>query len=256
MTQYLLADSSKIQLKDGQECDQLEIRDDQAVHVVTFSNEPPIPLNLTLSSLRKMPAGVLPTTLTARFSDWTATPSFDDDAFQNPIPLDAIKIESVRDLFDKKRSRGPDPLLGQAAPTFTLQSLDGGKADLGLHLGKRVIVLNFWTTWSGAFRRTAPIVERIRDEFEERDVLFLAINVKEAKEVVQYYASNVKLKLGTVVLDSNGSVAGTYGITGFPRSVVINKGGIVDSVFRGFSSDLELKLRSSLEEVLNADKKE
>ncbi len=109
------------------------------------------------------------------------------------------------------------------AVDFELESLDGTKIKLSELKGKNVIV-NFWATWCGFCVVEMPDLQKLQDAYKDEDLIILAVNVGEAKDVVQKFVEENKLNL-TVLLDTDSKVANTYGLRSFPSTLAVNKKG-------------------------------
>src|SRR5690349_19378182 len=62
-----------------------------------------------------------------------------------------------------------------AAPDFTLVSFDGQEIQLSDLRGK-VVIINFWASWSGPCRIEAPIMQNIWQSYRDRDVIVIGVN--------------------------------------------------------------------------------
>ena len=71
----------------------------------------------------------------------------------------------------------------QSYPDTTLLDLWGNHVRLSHFRGKTVFV-NFWATWYPPYRAEVPEVEAIYQEFEDRDVVVIGVDILELKEVV------------------------------------------------------------------------
>lgn len=109
------------------------------------------------------------------------------------------------------------------AVDFELESLEGTKIKLSELKGKNVIV-NFWATWCDFCVVEMPDLQKLQDTYKDDDLIILAVNVGETKDVVQKFAEENKLNL-TVLLDTDSNVANTYGLRSFPSTLAINKKG-------------------------------
>ncbi len=110
------------------------------------------------------------------------------------------------------------------APDFTLKDLNGNDVKLSDYKGK-IVILNFWAVWCKYCLVEMPDFNELNKELEkENEVVILAINSQESPDKVKDYlsSSNIDLK---VLLDQDGAVTQTYGITGFPTTFFINKDG-------------------------------
>ena len=142
-------------------------------------------------------------------------------------------------------------LVGKPAPDFELDLLDGKKFRLSEHKGK-IIVLDFWASWCGPCLQVMPQVDKVADEFADRGVELVAVNLEETEDRIQAALDRLKLKM-TVALDRNGRTAEKYGATSIPQTVIIDRNGKVVRLFVGGGARFGDQLRAALEAVL-ADK--
>lgn len=129
---------------------------------------------------------------------------------------------------------GPHPLDGKAAPDFTLPRLDGTSANLSSHLGKEVVVLDFWASWCPPCRKGLPVLDSLAKSLKGQPVAIYAINIRESKALVTEFARLEKLTL-PILLDDTGLVADDYGVTTIPQTVIIDRSGQVHKVLVGLS---------------------
>lgn len=111
------------------------------------------------------------------------------------------------------------------APDFKLQGLDGKEYTLDQFKGK-YIFMNFWATWCKYCKQEMPDIQEVFQEYEvEKDqVVFLAIDVGESKDVVEKYINDGGYTF-KVLLDTEQNVAAQYGIRSFPTTIFIDKEG-------------------------------
>mgnify|MGYP000894269480 FL=1 len=152
---------------------------------------------------------------------------------------------------DDSGSESPDNASDEnkvMAPDFGLKNLDGETVKLSDYRGK-IVILNFWATWCYWCKVEMPDFNELNEELEKEDeAVILAVNVEESKDtVVEYLTSeNINLK---VLLDEDGAVARTYGVTGLPNTFIINKDGSVYGYIPGATD------RDALEKVIDKVKK-
>lgn len=145
-----------------------------------------------------------------------------------------------------------DPLVGHAAPAFTLTLLHpaGGQSTLSLaDLKGKPVVLNFWASWCAPCKEEMPLLEQTWKQMQARgkDVVFLGVDFQEssgdAASFLQAHA--ISYQIG---LDTDGAVALKYDITALPQTVFINRQDVVASRIPG---ELTSKtLTSSLNQIL------
>jgi len=131
------------------------------------------------------------------------------------------------------------PLLGQPAPDFTLDLLDGSRLSLA-DLRGQVVVLNFWTTWCPPCADELPDLEALWSEYQARGVVFVGIAVQEEKVEVREMGSQFGLTY-PLGLDPEERIAAPYGITGVPETFVIDPQGQMAAVHVGSVDARELR---------------
>jgi peroxiredoxin len=108
-------------------------------------------------------------------------------------------------------------------PDFTLPSLDGKKVSLKDFRGK-VVFLNFWATWCVPCREEMPAMEKLYQEFKEKNFVVLAVNVKDRKADAVNFIKELKLSY-PVVIDPDAQVGLLYGAWGLPTTYLIGPKG-------------------------------
>lgn len=140
-------------------------------------------------------------------------------------------IDSEEDVVSEEENstEGPraensyDIEVGELAPNFTLENLDGEQVSLEDYRGK-IVMLNFWATWCKFCVTEMPDMNILQEEND--DLVILAVNVKEEKDKVKDYIEGGGYDF-EVVLDYEGKVAQTYLISAYPTSYFIDKEGIL-----------------------------
>jgi thiol-disulfide isomerase/thioredoxin len=143
-------------------------------------------------------------------------------------------------------------LVGKPAPDFELELLGGEKFRVSACKG-RVVVLDFWATWCGPCIQAMPQVERVAQEFRDRGVQLVAVNLQEAPDRITAMLERHKLS-PAVALDRNGAVAEKYGANAIPQTVIIDRDGNVARLFVGGGPHLGDQLRDALNAVLGGNK--
>ena len=181
---------------------------------------------------------------------------------------DTISVDASRSRYGKwKLQHAPDPkyvnesdepndrpsdtpqmrLIGQGAPEFDLQKIDGTPFRLKDMRGK-ILILDFWATWCGPCIRSIPTLIDVSKEYKDAGVELVLVNLEEPEKRVRPFLERFKT-IPTVVLDTDGSVSKQYAVSAIPHTVLIDRdGGIVD-VFIGASEENELALRKKIEEL-------
>ncbi|UFU01140.1 redoxin domain-containing protein [Radiobacillus kanasensis] len=124
-------------------------------------------------------------------------------------------------------SNAPEQLeIGENAPDFTLENLQGELTSLSMYEGK-IVFLNFWATWCDYCKEEMPIMESIQSEYKG-DVHVIAVNALNSEldgvNKVKNYINQGGYTF-EVLLDREGSVVNQYRVVGLPTTFVIDKEG-------------------------------
>lgn len=115
--------------------------------------------------------------------------------------------------------------VGQQAPDFTTDLLDGTPISLSDYRGK-VVLLNFWATWCGPCRVEMPEFQRIFVERETDDFVVLAVNLMETPEQIQAYIDELGLTF-PIALDPDGDHNQLFNVLAYPTTYVIDPEGVI-----------------------------
>jgi peroxiredoxin len=182
-------------------------------------------------------------------ADWNVEPRFTDADFAFQPPADAEQVESLFEGIAGGEDEGPHPLLGQPAPPFKTTDPDEKPVDLAAHLGKDVVMLDFWATWCGPCVEAMPAVDGVAKKYADRGLVFYAVNVQEDAETIKEFLKTSELEL-PVAMDLDGSISQNYRAEGIPQTVLIGKDGKVQVVHVGFGDGLADVLSQQVEDLM------
>jgi peroxiredoxin/outer membrane lipoprotein-sorting protein len=181
--------------------------------------------------------------------NWKVNDDLPAQRFAFSPPEGAEKVASMMDIFQAEM--GPHPLLGQKAPDFELQTLDGSTMSLAQHRGKDIVVLDFWATWCRPCIAGMPGMIEVTDEYRDRGVVLYAVNTMERDadpaDHVRGFIEEKGWKL-RVPLDRDGTVTERYQVSGIPHVVVIDRDGTIQAVHIG--SPQKERFRQELDTLL------
>lgn len=112
--------------------------------------------------------------------------------------------------------------IGEPAPEFELQSLDGESISLGDYRGSAVLI-NFWATWCAPCELEMPDIEEKYQEFNP-DLKVIAVNFDEPPEDVEAFVDKLGLTFD-MVLDPGSVVQELYRVRGYPTSYFVDQDG-------------------------------
>ncbi|NLF79339.1 MAG: redoxin domain-containing protein [Chloroflexi bacterium] len=131
--------------------------------------------------------------------------------------------------------------IGQRAPDFEAQTLDGETVALSDYRGQMVLV-NFWATWCGPCREEMPDFETIYNLHRAEGFVVLAVNNQEEPDTVRTFADELGLTF-PIVLDETGTINSKLyrsAIQGYPTSLLLDPDGIIVQRFSGLVDGAQL----------------
>ncbi len=147
--------------------------------------------------------------------------------------------EPLSDLAPASGSHsGSNTLLGGPAPNFQLRDLDGKLHELREYRGE-VVLLNFWATWCAPCRLEMPLLDRQSQEFADRGLVILAVNLQETAAQIEDFVNETGILL-PILLDTDGAISEAYRIMGYPSSVIVDPSGLIQVIHVGIITEPQL----------------
>ena len=110
--------------------------------------------------------------------------------------------------------------VGQAAPDFTLNNIDGQKASLADFKGK-AIILNFFASWCPPCREEIPDFITLQKAYGDKGFTFIGVSLVSAQESKDFAA---KMGINYPILVDDGKVSTVYGpVRSIPTTFAIDK---------------------------------
>lgn len=133
------------------------------------------------------------------------------------------------------------PLVGKPMPDFTLKTLDGTATVHLASLKGKPLILNFWASWCTGCVQEAPFLQRIQPQLQKQGVTFIGIDGQESASNALAFLQKNNTRYLNVQDTLSGDTTISYGVTGFPETVFINRDGIIVAKWAGPLSDSGLK---------------
>lgn len=122
--------------------------------------------------------------------------------------------------------------IGKPAPDFALlDARDGATVHRLSDYRGKVVVLNWFASWCAPCEREMPDFEQAWRQAPDR-IVVLGVNLQEPQERAKAMLERLGVTF-PAVLDSDGSVARAYRITGMPTTFFIDEAGVIRSAGAG-----------------------
>ncbi len=121
--------------------------------------------------------------------------------------------------------------IGEPAPDFSLPRLNGETGRLKDWRGQ-VVLVNFWGTYCPPCKEEMPDLQRLYETHEPAGFTVLAVDVEEPAGVVRKFRDQHGLTF-PMLLSDDASVNPTFGIRALPTSWLVDRAGVLRSIWVG-----------------------
>lgn len=167
------------------------------------------------------------------------------------VPIQAPPV--VPTITERKQLKPAEPLVGQPAPVFSLQTLEGKPLN-NETLTNKVTVLDFFAPNCGVCKQQIPRLETVRAKYADKGVRFVNVSEKMgAKDYSQDEVVEVIKGLGfkgELALDPANAVGPLFKANSYPTMIVVGKSGKVEAVNNGNIIDLETRVAGQIDALL------
>ncbi|MCL4233413.1 MAG: TlpA family protein disulfide reductase, partial [Deltaproteobacteria bacterium] len=121
------------------------------------------------------------------------------------------------------------------APTFTVTDEAGKPVTLADFAGKPVLV-NVWASWCAPCLQELPEMDKLAARLAGTGAVVLAINIDDKAENGKRMKTKLALTHLRVAFDPGKTVPKAFGVDAMPSSFVIDGGGVIRHVNRGYQA--------------------
>ncbi len=118
---------------------------------------------------------------------------------------------------------------GNPSPDFTAYDINGKEYHLSDFKGKNVYI-DLWATWCAPCRMEIPYLEKLKKDYEGKNIEFISIDVYDDKAKWEKMVKSGKITgMQLIIPDRNAEFLKIYDVRGIPRFIFIDKEGkIID----------------------------
>lgn len=142
--------------------------------------------------------------------------------------------------------------VGDKAPDFTLEDIEGRQVRLSDITRNRVVLLAFWSLRCEACLQEVPFIEQIHQDFVGRGVAVLSVvidglDIATTKTMMKNAGAFPSYP---VLVDPDYAVSDVYTTFVVPHTLVIDRKGIVRYIHTGFEPGTEKQHKAALDLAL------
>lgn len=140
---------------------------------------------------------------------------------------------------DDPRFRRSVPI-GRPAPRLALPAVDGRTVQIRDYVGKKAVLLSFWSTTCAPCLREMPTLCKLHDEFDKKGLAVVGVSLGGKVNRLKSFLKKRPVPY-TVLHDSGNASKRLYYVGSIPHTLLIDKKGIVVRVWQGWDSESEEK---------------
>jgi peroxiredoxin len=180
------------------------------------------------------------------------------------VEMEADEIESMYNQLDTTLTALPEMkglkdkiaimktvAIGQKAPDFTMNDVDGKPVALSSKIGAKLLLVDFWAAWCNPCRQENPNVVKVYNEFHKKGFDIFGVSLDNSKEAWIKAIADDKLTW-TQVSDlqrGNSAAAKLYSVNSIPANFLLDETGTI--IARNLRSEA---LYNKVNEVLGLKK--
>lgn len=144
---------------------------------------------------------------------------------------------------------GKHPLVGNPAPSFEVDSLNGqGKVSFDKWKGK-VVYVDFWATWCEPCKKSFPKYQELYTKYQSSGLEIIAVSVDDENKGIEAFIKQHGAKF-PVAWDDGHKIADQWKPESMPTAFVIDKEGVIRHVHAGYHDGEEAELDKEIKELL------
>ncbi|MCA9629741.1 MAG: TlpA family protein disulfide reductase [Myxococcales bacterium] len=150
-------------------------------------------------------------------------------------PAASASTASASDGSAEEPAASPEPT-GAKPPDFELETLDGGSVRLSDHLGKDVILVDFWATFCDPCMAAMPHLDELYKKYKDKGFVVLGVSIDGPDGLAQVRTEVRKMGVSfPILLDKETRVVSLYNPkTSAPYSVLIGRDGRIITKKEGY----------------------
>jgi cytochrome c biogenesis protein CcmG/thiol:disulfide interchange protein DsbE len=118
----------------------------------------------------------------------------------------------------------------EAAPSFSLINSKGAPVSLSQYKGK-VVLLDFWATWCTGCKVEIPWYMQFSRKYKRDGLVVLGVAMDDNWQPVKPFVKEKKMNYPVVL--GNEAIAKQCGLTGMPKTLLIDRDGLIAWSFTG-----------------------
>lgn len=113
----------------------------------------------------------------------------------------------------------------------------------------KVVLVNFWASWCPPCRDELPELQKMHTAYQEQGFEVVGINIDTQRENATEFIKRYNVTF-PVLFDPQQSVIRQFGAKAMPTSYLVNREGVVQEVFYGYSAQKRTRIEQAITALL------
>jgi len=146
----------------------------------------------------------------------------------NAMDADVAQSPVARDLMERVQVMKA-VAVGQKAPDFTLNDVDGNPVALSSKIGSKLLLIDFWAAWCDPCRQENPNLVKVYKDFSKKGFDVFSVSLDRAKEdwVKAIAADRLTWTHVSDLQYWNNYAAKLYAVNAIPANFLLDENGII-----------------------------
>ena len=141
------------------------------------------------------------------------------------------------------------PAIAAAAVDFAGKTTTGDDVSLADYRGK-VVLVNVWASWCGPCKQELPELQKLHHAHGE-DFAVLGVSIDKPRNYKNVLALMGQFGIDyPVILDPDGASTATFGVQGYPTSLLVDRNGVVrwrrEGIIQPTDDEAQTAIRAAL----------
>lgn len=139
--------------------------------------------------------------------------------------------------------------VGSPSPSFSLPNLNGKTVSLEEYLGKKVIVLSFFASWSKSCQEEILFLQDLHKKYRWKGVKVIGVSFDRKLKKLNSFVNENNIRF-EILHDKKLKTLKDFRILIIPTLFVIDKEGNIKSIYVDFDKNVEKALSKEIQKLL------
>ncbi len=148
----------------------------------------------------------------------------------------------------------PAVKVGSECPSFSLPTLSGKTINIDKYVGKNVILLSFFTSWSKSCVKETLFLQELHKKYSKKGLKVVGISFDRKSSKLASFISKNGLKY-PILHDKKLKTLKKFRILIIPTLLIIDKKGNIKSIYVDFDKNVKKAVSKEVQKLISPSKK-